>query len=74
MSEKKSVKVIKREERGKKKPPTSRARRESARKTATDMVTTVTSWVSEFQQRQRKDTKKAIENLMRARQHQPNEA
>jgi len=73
MSEKKSVKVIKREERGKKKPASSRARRESARKTATDMVATVSSWVNEFQQRQRKDTSKAIESLLQARQ-QPNEA
>ena len=73
MSEKKSVKVIKREERSKKKPVSARVRRESARKTATDMVATVTSWVSEFQQNQRKETAKAIENLMRARQ-QPHEA
>jgi hypothetical protein len=68
MSEKKNVKVIKREERGKSKATSSRARRETARKAATDMVDTVTSWVSEFQQKQRKDTSKAIESLMRARQ------
>jgi len=72
MSEKKSVKVIKREERSKSKPTSVRARRETARKAATDMVSTVTSWVSEFQQKQRKDTSKAIESLIRARQ-QPNE-
>jgi len=36
------------------------------------MVSTVTSWVNEFQQKQRVETSKAIENLMRARQ--PNEA
>jgi hypothetical protein len=36
------------------------------------MVTTVTSWVNDFQQRQRAETSKAIENLIRARQ--PNEA
>lgn len=71
MSEKKSVKVIKREERSKTKPTSVRARREQARKAATDMVSTVTSWVSEFQQKQRKDTSKAIESLIRARQ--PNE-
>jgi hypothetical protein len=73
MSEKKSIKVIKREERGKKKAPNSRVARDKARKTATDMVSTVTSWVNEFQQQQREDTAKAIENLIRARQ-QPNEA
>ena len=68
MSEKKNVKVIKREERSKSKPTSVRARREAARKTATDMVSTVTSWVSEFQQKRRKDTSKAIDSLMRARQ------
>jgi hypothetical protein len=75
MSEKKTVKVIKREDRskGKVKATSVRARRESARKAATDMVATVTSWVNEFQQKQRKDTSKAIESLVRARQ-QPNEA
>lgn len=73
MSEKKSVKVIKRGERAKKKAASPRARRETARKAATDMVATVTSWVNEFQQKQREDASKAIENLMRARQ-QPNEA
>jgi hypothetical protein len=73
MSEKKNIKVIKREERSKKKAPGARAARDSARKTATDMVSTVTSWVNEFQQQQREDTAKAIENLIQARQ-QPNEA
>ena len=73
MSEKKNVKVIKREERGKMKPASSRMRRETARKSARDMVATVSSWVNEFQQEQREDTAKAIESLMRARQ-QPNEA
>jgi hypothetical protein len=73
MSEKKSVKVIKREERSKKKATSSRARRDTARKAATDMVETVTSWVNEFQQKQRDDASKAFENLIRARQ-QPNEA
>ena len=74
MSEKKSVKVIKRGERGKNKATSPRTRRDTARKAATDMVATVTSWVSEFQQKQRKDTSKAIDSLMRARQQQPNEA
>jgi hypothetical protein len=73
MSENKNIKVIKREERSKKKAPSARVARDSARKTATDMVSTVTSWVNEFQQQQREDTSKAIKNLIRARQ-QPNEA
>lgn len=72
MSEKKVVKVIKREERVQKKA-SARSARNSKRKRPTDMVTTVTGWVNEFQQRQRTETSKAIENLIRARQ-QPNEA
>lgn len=73
MSEKKVVKVIKREERVQKKA-SSRAARNNKRKRPTDMVSTVTGWVNEFQQRQRTETSKAIENLIRARQQQPNEA
>ena len=72
MSAKKVVKVIKREERVQKKAST-RAARNHKRKTPTDMVATVTSWVNDFQQRQRSDTAKAIESLIRARQ-QPHEA
>ena len=71
MLEKKVVKVIKREERVQKKA-SARAARNNKRKRPTDMVSTVTSWVNDFQQRQRVETSKAIENLMRARQ--PNEA
>lgn len=71
MSEKKVVRVIKREERVQKKA-SARAARQNKRKRPTDMVTTVTSWVNDFQQRQRAETSKAIENLIRARQ--PNEA
>ena len=69
MSEKK-VKVVKRAERVNRKPNKSKASRKSAR----NMVDTVTDWVSEFQQRQRDDAAKAIENLIRSRQQQPNEA
>jgi hypothetical protein len=71
MSEKKVVKVIKREERVQKKA-SARSARNNKRKRPTDMVSTVTSWVNDFQQRQRVETSKAIENLIRARQ--PNEA
>jgi hypothetical protein len=71
MSEKKVVKVIKREDRVQKKA-SARAARNNKRKRPTDMVSTVTSWVNDFQQRQRAETSKAIENLIRARQ--PNEA
>ena len=74
MSEKKVVKVIKREERVLNKP-NRRSARQNKRKTPTDMVTTVSGWVNDFQKRQRDETSKAIENLIRARQQpQPNEA
>ena len=72
MSEKKVVKVIKREERVLNKAKRGRSARQNKRKTPTDMVTTVTGWVNDFQKRQRDETSKAIENLIRARQ--PNEA
>ena len=69
MSEKR-VKIVKRADRASRRPSKSKA----ARKSASDMVTTVTNWVSEFQQRQRAETAKAVENLIRARRQQPNEA
>ena len=69
MSQKKAVKIVKRSERAQRKPANVKA----PRKTASDMVNTVASWVSEFQERQRVETAKAIDNLIRSRQ-QPNEA
>ena len=73
MSEKKVVRVVKRAERSSRKPGSARVAREAARKTATNVVTNVASWVTEFQERQRAVTAKAIDNLIRSRQ-QPNEA
>ncbi|HXI24461.1 MAG TPA: hypothetical protein VNG71_11410 [Pyrinomonadaceae bacterium] len=69
MSDKK-VKIVKRAERVSRKPNKSKAARKSAR----DMVNNVTNWVSEFQERQRDETAKAVESLIRSRQQQPNEA
>ena len=69
MSEKK-VKIVKRAERVNRKPTKSKVARKSAR----DMVNTVTTWVSEFQDRQRDETATAVESLIRSRQQQPNEA
>jgi len=68
MSDKK-VKIIKRAERvnRKRKPKV-------VRKTAHDIVNTVTNWVTEFEQRQRAETAIAVENLIRARNQQPHEA
>ena len=68
MSEKK-IKIVKRAERVNRKPKKSKANLKSA----SVMVTTVTNWVNEFQQRQRVETAKAVECLIRSRQ-QPNEA
>jgi hypothetical protein len=73
MSEKQLVRVVKRAERSQRKPGSARVAREVARKRATDMVSTVTNWVSEFQQKQSVETAKAVESLIRSRQ-QPNEA
>ena len=69
MSEKK-IKIVKRAERVSRKPKKSKANR----KLASDMVTTVTNWVQEFQQRQRAETAIAVESLIRSRRQQPNEA
>ena len=69
MSEKK-IKIVKRAERVDRK----KSKPKVVRKTAHDMVNTVTNWVNEFQQRQRAETAKAVENLIRSRRQQPNEA
>ncbi len=69
MSDKK-VKIVKRAERVNRK----RSKPKVARKTAHDIVNTVTNWVTEFEQRQRAETATAIENLIRSRRQQPNEA
>ena len=69
MSEKK-IKIVKRAERVNRRQNKSKTNRKSA----SDMVITVTNWVTEFQQRQRAETAKAVENLIRSRQQQPNEA
>ena len=71
MSDKKVIRVVKRDERviaNKKK-----SKSKSAPKTAHDMVTTVTGWVNDFQRQRRDETSAAIKSLVRARQ-QPNEA
>jgi hypothetical protein len=73
MSEKKVVRVVKRADRSQRKPGSARVAREVARKRATDMVNTVTNWVSEFQTKQSAETAEAVKSLVRSRQ-QPNEA
>jgi hypothetical protein len=71
MSEKKTIKVVKRNQRGA--TTKAKSKEKTAQKTARDMVATVSSWVNDFQRKRRAETTKAIDSLMQAR-HQPNEA
>jgi formylglycine-generating enzyme required for sulfatase activity len=57
MSEKKTIKVIKK---GEKSRPVVKVKAASARETARDMVGTVTNWVNEFHQRRRAETTNAL--------------
>ena len=70
MSDKKVIRVVKREERAK---TSTKSKTKSAPKTARDIVTTVTSWVNDFQRQRRDETAEAIESLVRARR-QPAES
>jgi hypothetical protein len=60
MSEKKTIKVIKK---GEKPRPIVKAKATAARETARDMVETVTNWVTEFQQKRRVETTNALRML-----------
>ena len=60
MSEKKTIKVIKK---GDKPRPIVKAKATSARETARDMVDTVTNWVTDFQKRRRDETTNALRML-----------
>jgi uncharacterized membrane-anchored protein len=60
MSEKKTIKVIKKGEQSR---PAVKAKATSARETARDMVGTVTNWVNEFQQKRRAETTNALRML-----------
>jgi uncharacterized membrane-anchored protein len=60
MSEKKTIKVIKK---GEKTRPIVKAKAATARDTARDMVETVTNWVAEFQQKRRAETTNALRLL-----------
>jgi formylglycine-generating enzyme required for sulfatase activity len=64
MSDKKVIRVVKRDERAK---ASTKSKKKNAPKTARDMVTTVTSWVNDFQRQRRDETAEAIESLVRAR-------
>ena len=60
MSEKKQIRIVKK---GEKKSPAVKAKGNSARQTARDMVDTVTNWVNEFQQKRREQTTTALRIL-----------
>jgi hypothetical protein len=58
MSEKKTIKVIKKGE--KKRPVAAGTKANPAREAAREMVQTVTNWVTEFQQKRRTETTNAL--------------
>jgi len=71
MSDKKTIKVVKRVERDA--AQRAKSKDKNAQKTARDMVATVASWVDDFQRNRRHETSEAIRNLVQARR-QPAES
>ena len=61
MSEKKTIRVIKKDERDQRQKPPEKAN--STRQTARDMVQTVTNWVNELQQKRRTESS-ALKTLL----------
>ena len=61
MTKKTPIKIIKRNERNK--PEKSVEQAKTTRETAHDMVSTVTNWVNEFQQKRRAETSQALKTL-----------
>jgi hypothetical protein len=78
MTKKTPIKVIKREERNRKEMASEQPQnaRKSAQETARDMVSTVSNWVNEFQQKRRTETSRALQNIQNLfpEPTQPNEA
>ena len=62
MSEKKTIKVIKKHERTRKQKPATKEN--TTAQTAREMVQTVTNWVNEMQQKRRVETAHAIKSLL----------
>jgi uncharacterized membrane-anchored protein len=60
MSTNAKIKVIKK---GTKAEPVQMVEKKTSKQAAREMVSTVTNWVTEFQQKRRTETKQAIENL-----------
>lgn len=61
MTKKTPIKIIKRDERNRQEKADENVK--SKRETAREMVSTVSNWVNEFQQKRRTETAKAIKNL-----------
>ncbi|HEX8843042.1 MAG TPA: hypothetical protein VF791_00150 [Pyrinomonadaceae bacterium] len=74
MTKKTPIKIIKREERNRQEKAGEQPKpaRKTAQDAARDMVSTVTNWVNEFQQKRRTETSRAIQTLF-PEPPQPNE-
>lgn len=70
MSEKKTIRIIKKHERARKEKPAPRGNTKA--QTAREMVQTVTNWVNEMQQKRRVETTEAIK-LMLPKNPRPSE-
>lgn len=70
MSDKKTIRVVKRVERVTGKP---KSKEKTAQTIGRDMVATVSSWVNDFQHKRRIETAEAITSLVQARR-QPAES
>jgi hypothetical protein len=64
MTAKAKIKVIKKSEIANAEKPVE-IKKETPQASARDMVSTVTNWVSDFQQRRRDETKQAIEKFFK---------
>lgn len=62
MSEKKTIRVIKKNERTRKEKPAPKVN--TTAQTAREMVQTVTNWVNEVQQKRRAETTQAFKSLL----------
>ena len=73
MKNKSPIKVIKRDERGRRNVSAeeSAETKKSAQESARDMVATVSGWVNEFQQKSRSETRQAIKTLFSDATPQP---
>ena len=65
MTKKTPIKVIKREERNRKEKASEQPQNaiKTAQETAREMVSTVTNWVNDFQQKRRTETSRALQNI-----------